>query len=373
MPRNLVICIDGTNNYPNGGYTNIQRLCRLLLRDETQQTYYQPGAGTIEPNSLATRWGRRVAMTLDAMSGILLQRHVCAAYRYLMEHYQPGDTLYLFGFSRGAYSARVLAGMLSKIGLLHAGFDEMVRFAWETYIDPANREAANTFREHYGRVVPSIRFLGLFDTVSSIGLPWVPKTFPRTYNNADVEIVRHAQALDEHRVMFVQNSWTATPVAVAGKPPTDVQQVWFAGVHSDVGGGYAEAEAGLSRIPLAWMVREAQAAGLRFDAAACARTLDCSTELVPDVSGVAQKFAPGAPAHDELERRWLWKLLEWLPVPRHRRNPDDDSWYRQWRVNRGQERHLPHQPLLHDSVRVRMNGSAYRPRPKLPAEPRFVV
>lgn len=382
MSRNLVVCIDGTNNYPNGGYTNIQRLLPMLVREPEQQAYYQPGAGTIEPNSLATRWGRRLAMTVDSMSGILLQRHVCSAYRYLMAQYQPGDTLYLFGFSRGAYAARVLAGMLSKVGLLHAGFDEMVRFAWETYVDPANKEAATAFRQHYCREIPGVRFLGLFDTVSAIGLPWVPKTFPRTFNNGDVEIVRHAQALDEHRVMFVPNSWTALPRPVHGKPATDVRQVWFAGVHSDVGGGYPNDEAGLSRIALAWMVHEAQAAGLRFDAAACRSVLlppakDAAAapatggeQAIPTAAEVAARFA-NAPAHDELDRRWLWKLLEWLPIPRYRYDSDTDRWYRKWQVNRGRERHLPHLPLLHDSVRLRMAGD-YQPRPRLPPQPGFV-
>lgn len=383
MSRNLVVCIDGTNNYPNGGYTNIQRLLRVLVRDPQQQAYYQPGVGTIEPNSLATRWGRRAAMAVDSMSGILLQRHVCSAYRYLMAQYQPGDTLYLFGFSRGAYAVRVLAGMLSKIGLLHPGFDEMVRFAWETYVDPANKDAAAAFRQHYCRDVPSVHFLGLFDTVSAIGLPWVPKTFPRTFNNGDVEIVRHAQALDEHRVMFVPNSWTALPRPAPGKAATDVKQVWFAGVHSDVGGGYPNDEAGLSRIALAWMVHEAAAAGLRFDAAACRSVLlptapGASAPATPEEAGdiptadaVAARFA-NAPAHDELGRRWLWKLLEWLPIPRYRRDPDSDAWYRHWQVNRGRERHLPHLPLLHDSVRLRMAGG-YQPRPTLPPQPNFVV
>ena len=91
MARHIVLCLDGTNNYPNGGYTNIQRLCRALVRDESQFTYYQPGVGTIEPNSVAWRPGRRLGMFYDAMTARMLQRHVCSAYRYLMGVHREGD------------------------------------------------------------------------------------------------------------------------------------------------------------------------------------------------------------------------------------------------------------------------------------------
>lgn len=344
MTRHVVLCLDGTNNYPNGGYTNIQRLCRALARDEAQFTYYQPGVGTIEPSSLAFRPGRRLGMFVDSMTALMLQRHVCSAYRYLMDTYREGDVLYAFGFSRGAYAVRVLAGLLTKVGLLHAGFDEMVRFAWETYARPKNTEAANAFKEHYSRPV-RVRLLGLFDTVSSIGLPWTPRALPLTFRNPAVEIVRHAQALDERRVMFVQNGW-ADPRAARTRG-TDVQQVWFAGVHSDVGGGYAEGEAQLSRIPLAWMMREAEAAGLRFERSVQQKLL-CGETI--DVESVSRRFATG-PVHDELRRAPWWHALECIPMPRRRRI--DGHWRTRWVVNAGKPRTLPAGALLHESVRLR--------------------
>ncbi len=346
MARALVICIDGTNNYPSGGYTNIQRLCRILVRDDAQQTYYQPGVGTIEPNSLATRAGRRAAMLLDSASALMLERHVCSAYRYLMAEYRADDQLYFFGFSRGAFAARVLAGMLSKVGLLHAGFDEMVRFAWETYIAPRNADAANEFHENYCREIAEIRFLGLFDTVSAVGLPWVPKVFPRTYDNLSVTVVRHAQALDEHRVMFVQNSWTDTPTPKKDGQATDVRQVWFTGVHSDVGGGYPEDESGLSRIPLAWMIGEAHAQGLRFDQALRAHVLDPPASLgaEPTVESVSRAYLR-APAHDELARQRAWYALEFLPIPRRRHDPSTNTWTTSWIINRARARHPPPRSL----------------------------
>jgi uncharacterized protein (DUF2235 family) len=371
MSRSLVICIDGTNNYPSGGYTNVQRLCRILVRDDAQQTYYQPGVGTIEPNSMATRIGRRAAMLLDSASAIMLERHVCSAYRYLMEQYRPGDQLYFFGFSRGAFAARVLAGMLSKVGLLHVGFDEMVRFAWETYISRRKPDAAEDFRANYCREIGEIRFLGLFDTVSAVGLPWVPKVFPRTYDNLSVTVVRHAQALDERRVMFVQNSWTSAPNPNMLGRTTDVRQIWFTGVHSDVGGGYAESEGGLSRIPLVWMIEEAQAQGLRFDPALRASVLDPTAppETVRTIESVSRAFAH-APAHDELTRQRAWYALEYLPVPRRRHDPTTDTWSTEWIVNRARPRHPPHGLLVHKSVEMRMSGG-YRPLPLL-VDPTYV-
>lgn len=363
MSRRLVICIDGTNNYPNGGYTNVQRMFRILKRDDEQLTYYQPGAGTIEPGSMTTGFGRRAVMLLDMMSAVMLRQHVCAAYRYLMANYAFGDELYFFGFSRGAFAVRVLAGMLTKVGLLHPGFDELVPYAWNTYLNPKNAEPARDFRRHYARYIDKIAFLGLFDTVSAVGLPWTPKTFPYTFHNPDVLKVRHAQALDEHRVMFVQNRWKQ-PDASDESATTDVRQVWFAGVHSDVGGGYPEAEAGLARIPFAWMAREAQLAGLEFRPRLRAHMLDPDDRVrQPNVQSVAAECHDAQP-HDQLRSQPLWKLLELLPIPRRRYDKDANQWGTDWVINLGRPRKLPAGAVLHESVKLRM-ASGYRPRPDL--------
>jgi hypothetical protein len=354
MARRLVVSIDGTNNAPGTGATNIQRLNRMLVRSATQVLYYQPGVGTVEPGSLTTRFGRRALMTLDAMSAVLLRRHVSSAYRFLIDEWQQGDELYLFGFSRGAYAVRVLAAMLSKVGLLHRGQGELVDFAWDVYRTPDNREQANEFRNAYGRYVPSIRFLGLFDTVSAVGTPWRPRTFERTFTNHRVRTVRHALALDEHRAMFVQNLWR-------DGDGDDVEQVWFAGAHADVGGGYPDAQAGLSLLPLAWMRDEAARAGLTFRPRLTARLLRPLADPA---------LALHAPAHDELARQPAWHLLEWLPLPRWR--PDGaGGWVRRWRPHLGRARRVPPRALVHASVDARMRGTGYLPRAALDA-PRFV-
>ena len=354
MSRRLIICIDGTNNYPNSGYTNIQRLFRMLQRDEQQLTYYQPGVGTIEPGTVTSRLGRKLLMAVDGASAWLMRQHVTSAYRFLMSHYREGDEVCCFGFSRGAFAVRVLAGMISKVGILHPGFEPMIAFAWDTYRTPGNRDAARRFRAHYGRYVRKIGFLGLFDSVSAVGLPWVPRYFPRTAHNPRVACVRHALALDERRVMFVQNRWRETAAAQG-----DVQQVWFAGVHSDVGGGYAAPEAGLSLIPLAWMVREASAAGLRFRPRVSRQLLGVALDDEGKYVAELSRRHALAPAHDELDAHWYWKAVEQLPIPR-RRPTDGDHWDTAWIRNRGNARDPGSGLRVHSSVLQRQQAG-YRP------------
>lgn len=359
MSRNLVLCIDGTNNRPNRGYTNIQRLFRMLRRDESQLTYYQPGAGTLEPGSLTTRSGRKLAAFVDGMSAWYLRQHVAHAYRFLMANYQPGDRIGIYGFSRGAFTARVLAGMIAKIGILHPGFDALYDHAWEIYREPGNRDAADRFRLHYGRYVKHIAFLGLFDTVSAVGLPWVPRHFPSTARNFRVQTVRHALALDERRVIFVQNRWRRRE-----NDPTDLKEVWFPGVHSDVGGGYPEAQAGLSLISLGWMVRESLAAGLLFKPKVSPKLLGVEDLAAPDLVAQLAHAHHRAPMHDELPRAWYWRLAEGLPIPR-RRSLDANTWRTEWIRNQGRGRDPGPGIAVHRSALLRMEATNYQPRASL--------
>ncbi len=371
MSRRIVICIDGTNNYPGAGLTNIQRLVRMLGDDEDQLIYYQPGAGTIEPDSLTLPWSRKLLQFVDSVSAIMLERHVCSAYRFLMAHYRRGDQLYFFGFSRGAYAVRVLAAMLSKVGLLRNGFDEMLPFAWRSYATRGNGDAAREFRNAYCHYVRRIRFLGLFDSVSAVGSPWRPRSFERTFRNLSVDTVRHALALDERRAMFVQNLWseqTGLDQQIDDDAAvSDVRQVWFPGVHADIGGGYPEAEAGLSRIALTWMRREAEQAGLSFRPLVSSRILD------PD--GVLDEIDPAklsalhcaAPQHDELRAHLYWRLLEYLPIPRWWRD-SGGVWRRSWRPHLGAARRPGAGARVHSSMQERQQQvPGYQPAADLEA------
>jgi uncharacterized protein (DUF2235 family) len=243
MGRNIVLCLDGTSNQYSATNTNVVKLYAMLDRVRNDQiAYYQPGIGTFPP---PVAWGRIkkwFVTRLDLAIAWLLAEHVCDAYRFLMRYYQEGDTIFIFGFSRGAYTARAVAAMLHKVGLLTEGNEELIPFAWDVFKREHRLPVYRGFEETFCRPV-RIHFLGLWDTVSSVGWAWAPQHLQFTENNPSVDIVRHAVSLDERRAYFVQNLWGT-------QAPTDIEQVWFAGVHRDVGGGYPEGESGLSAITL---------------------------------------------------------------------------------------------------------------------------
>jgi hypothetical protein len=266
--RNVVVCLDGTSNKYDATNTNVVKLYAMLDKyDVDQLSYYQTGIGTFAPPGVWGKFKRWFFTRLDLAIAWLLEEHVTSAYRFLMRYYEQGDRIYIFGFSRGAYSARVLAAMLHKVGLLSRGNEELIPFAWDLFSRVRDIELATGFRDTFGRKV-GVRFLGLWDTVSSVGWAWSPEHFQFTANNPSVQTIRHAVSLDERRTYFVQNLWT--PESVPGQ---DCLRVWFPGVHCDVGGGYPEADGGLSKIALSWMVREAQVAGVRFHPATKERVL----------------------------------------------------------------------------------------------------
>lgn len=332
--RNLVVCLDGTNNQYDATNTNVVKLYAMVDESGTDQlAYYQPGIGTFAPPGVLGKTKRWFITRLDLAIAWLLEDHVTSAYRYLMRYYRPGDRIFIYGFSRGAYSARALAGMLHKVGLLTPGNEELVPFAWDHFKQLHNDSVAAGFQATFAREV-KVHFLGLWDTVSSVGWAWDPQTLPNTMHNPSIEIVRHAVSLDERRVAFPQNMWGEPP-----PPGQDVQQVWFAGVHCDVGGGYYEMESGLSKIPLAWMVRESKRAGLRFDSR-------METEILP-VQNTAKYVAASDTAmqHDSL-RGWWW-VVEFVPKRWH---DPTDNWRPKWIIHRGQHRLLVGHCLIHESV-----------------------
>jgi len=352
MGRNLVVCLDGTNNEYAATNTNVVKLYEMLDRTRPDQiAYYQPGIGTIAPPGVwdkATRW---LITRLDLAVAWLLEEHVTDAYRFLMRYYQKDDDIYLFGFSRGAYTARVLAGMLYKVGLLSAGNEELIPFAWDMYSRQHDEVIATGFRRTFSREV-GVTFLGLWDTVSSVGWLWDPRHFQFTRENPCVKIVRHAVALDERRAYFRPNLWASEHLPVG----QDVKQVWFPGVHWDIGGGYVEREAGLSKIALQWITAEAEVSGLLVDPAAKARIIparDSGQEAAPN---------PLAVMHESL--RGLWWIVEFIP----KRIADPNRNFEpRYIIPRGRPRFVPKDATISDAVFERMKGDpSYRPR-NLPA------
>ena len=335
MARNIILCFDGTNNEYAATNTNVVKMYAMLDRTTADQLmYYQPGIGTFPPPGV---WGKLkgwLVTKLDLAIAWLLKEHATAGYRFLMSHYQPGDRIFVFGFSRGAFTARVLAGMVHKVGLLTAGNEELVDFAWNTYGKEHAPPVYDGFKRTFSRDV-QIHFLGLWDTVSSVGWAWHPEHLPNTFTNPSVHVVRHAMAIDERRAQFPQNLWSPNPGA-----GQDVLQVWFPGVHCDVGGGYLERESGLSKLALQWMCSEAMVHGLKLDA-------QMITTVIPTTDNdyyAAPSFR--ARKHESLKGFWWW-LVEYIPLPRK----DPTKGYKVgWVLHRGRSRFIADKANVHASV-----------------------
>ena len=270
--RNIIICLDGTSNKFGRDFTNVLRLFDSIQRNTPEQVaYYDPGVGTLPQPGLANpvKWLKWKLWNLaDLAVGWGLEQNVEEAYQFLMNVWEEGDRIFLFGFSRGAYTARVLAGLLHTIGLLRRDTDNLLPYLMSMYksIDEDKRnnfwEMTTRFRNLFcqpsgeQRAFP-IHFLGVWDTVASYGWIWNP-TFANTAFNPSVRTVRHAVSIDERRAFFRSNH-------ISRKQPGDVKEFWFPGVHADVGGGYPEAEGGLWRPAFEWMIEEAIHAGIHID------------------------------------------------------------------------------------------------------------
>jgi uncharacterized protein (DUF2235 family) len=344
--RNIVLCLDGTSNQYAATNTNVVKLYAMLDRARNDQlSYYQPGIGTMAPPGVFGRLKRWFVTRLDLAIAWLLSDHVTDAYRFLMRYYQEGDSIYIFGFSRGSYTARAVAAMVYKVGLLTQGNEELIPFAWDMFKREHDPVLYEGFKKTFSRTVP-IHFLGLWDTVSSVGWAWDPQHFQFTMNNPGVEIVRHAVALDERRVYFVQNLWGINP-------PTDIDQVWFPGVHCDVGGGaYPENESGLSATSLKWMTDQAEAAGLILDP-----TMKAAVLPQRSTAAYVAPFA-GDPAHESLTGPW-W-ILEYIPK---RYKDPAANFAARWMLHAGRPRHVNENAKIHTSVfeRIRL-VDAYKPK-----------
>ena len=269
--KRLVVCCDGTWNKPdNETITNVEKIARTVQSDPSaagsahQLVYYVSGVGA--GSYTADR-------LLGGAFGFGLFHNVIACYRFLAQNYEPGDEIFIIGFSRGAYTARSVAGMIGRVGLLTkvSLVEERLPAAVHMYQRTDMPEGAfgasiDEFKHdhcHSGKV----DFLGVFDTVGALGVPGFTRFAPRFHNvqlSSQVLRARHALAIDETRVKFAPAFWEA-PEEPPGVPTDDerVKQVWFEGAHSDVGGGYRDT--GLSDTSLLWMAREAHDAGLVFD------------------------------------------------------------------------------------------------------------
>lgn len=283
MSKNIVICSDGTGNSDTGVSSNVKRLFDLLVQDkdkEIQVAKYDKGVGT-ELRKDGEDWvAYKYEHLMELGFGEGVSQNLLELYTYLIEQYKRGDRVYLFGFSRGAFTVRALAGMVQVCGLLRPETISLASQAVQLY----EGSEARIVRERQRRGLPpafgpdetdhgamdllardfkgrnsqpcTVDFLGIWDTVKAYG-KIIPKSFPALRHNPTVKIVRHAVALDERRALYQMTGW--------GDRTEQVKEVWFAGDHSDVGGGYKKGNPPLADAALRWMLGEANQKGLRLD------------------------------------------------------------------------------------------------------------
>jgi uncharacterized protein (DUF2235 family) len=351
--RNLVLCLDGTNNEPETGATNVARIYDLAEKNAGQLVYYDPGVGTMGARGSVTRFGKAMTRVAGLVAGFGIKDNLEEAYTWLSRNYQKGDRIYVFGFSRGAYTARALTGMLRTVGLLRPGSENLVPYAVKLYTKagpgaeagPEAKAAEKKFwdqRDEFVRVfgnpdfptmfnreVPQVHFLGVWDTVKTVGWLNVKARFetarwPFTRKIDNVGTARHAMAIDERRRLYAPYRFDQATVA---RSAGDHQEMWFAGVHSDVGGQFPD-DHRLSDIALSWMVHAAERAEFRV---------------------IKQKY------------RWMLgvRFDEELPADHAmgRIHTNENIW----RLLGFRRREIPNGDRIHPTVQYRILHSDYRP------------
>ncbi len=315
--KNIIICCDGTGNEYSENNTNVVGTFASVVRDTNQIAFYDTGVGTFNP--LGMSFGpvsKTLGNALGNGFGYGVKQNVQEAYTYLMDRYEEGDNVYIFGFSRGAYTARVIVGMLHKCGLLQKGSKNLIPSVMKMNFGDKPDHLVKGFKRDFCHECKP-HFVGVWDTVASIG-NWHPtRHFKDDILNHDVKYGFHAVSIDEHRKKFPVSLWDESQKAAH----QTIEQVWFPGVHSDVGGWYNER--GLSDSALRWMLTNAEKCGLRLK----------------DGWETNLKCNPLGPIHNS--RSGFWKV-----------------WKRVQRV-------IPEGAIIHESVITRMEKSDYKaPLPK---------
>ena len=376
--KNIIICCDGTGDQFGTHNSNVVRLYRTLnLDDENRQVaYYHPGVGTMGAPTARNRFEKQWTRLKGLAFGAGFRDNVFDAYRYLMEVYEEGDRIFLFGFSRGAYTVRALSGLLHGYGLLRRGNEGNLPYAWRAFTRKVNRmrdrqarglRARDTvvpnfaFRDTFSHPRLKIQFVGLWDTVSSIGWIWSPLRLLYTAQNRSIVTARQCVSIDERRCFFRQNLY--------GKPlpKQDVVQVWFPGVHSDVGGSYPAKQSFPSNTAFVWLLDEAVRSGLSVDADRVNLVLGKPTAKRYKSAPLYRPApVPGHKIHESLCR--FWWVLEVLPHSYY----DWTLCKRQWQIPLGAHRFIPPGSIIHPSALAYLNGAypqepAYHPPNLLPA------
>lgn len=266
--KRIVFCADGTWDGKSNN-TNVFKIFNALQISAEQIPFYDSGVGAD---------GNPIEKLLGGAFGLGLFQKIKDGYTKISHVYEEGDQIFLFGFSRGAYTARSLGGMITACGLPTGEFDDnLVETAFDAYRHKDQRDTLLQKLANSGMYKAPITMVGVWDTVGSLGIPAiVGGVSPLLYGFLDTSLHPNVQnafqalAIDERRCEFPPTLWTSAPAA-----GQTIQQVWFCGVHSDVGGGEPMKDSGpntaLSDITLAWMMQKAQSLGVTFLPAALAQ------------------------------------------------------------------------------------------------------
>jgi uncharacterized protein (DUF2235 family) len=400
--KNIVICCDGTGNEISENISNVLKLYRCVRKtDKTQPrqfVFYDPGVGTL---ARPDPW-RKLLQDFNAILGLAtgygLDDKVLASYLFLVHNYQDGDQIYLFGFSRGAYTVRVLAGLIHKIGLISPEQANLAGSGLTAYKQFSSNGQHGSGRElsqltdagdsegplatskedqaaQFARILstrwPTIRFVGVWDTVANVIVPRPDRFYwpsleelAYTLQNPSVKTFRQAISIDERRCMFRLKKWDQPQVFKhnrfndANAELQDIWQVWFAGVHSDIGGGYPEKDSGLSKYPLLWMIEEAVKCGLTVNP----RTVNQLAWGVQRKNSPYQYVAPDfrAEAHDSMNA--AWRILEYLPKSAKYREWPQREVHFGFYIPDAEPRVIPEDAFIHESVLKKMAaGQGYKP------------
>lgn len=403
--RNLVVCCDGTGNEIGENISNVLKLYRVLRKTEKtvprQIVFYDPGVGTLARPNPWTRFKQNTVTVLGLATGYGLDDNVLKAYHFLIDNYEDGDDIFLFGFSRGAYTARVLAGLIHKVGLLAPEQRNLADAALTAYKQvssasvvqaPQGAVGSDTLDEddepkapaatrddpasQFARIVssrwPTIKFLGVWDTVASVIVPRADRFYAFsleklafTQENPSVKVFRQAIAIDERRRMFRLQPWREPQTFMHNRfsstnnsEPQDALQVWFAGVHADIGGGYPESESGLSKFPLLWMIHEATKCGLMV-------SRQTVNHLAWGIQRQGSPFSYVAPdimrdPHDSMTL--AWRGLEWIPKADDLKEWNSRTSRFGYYIPAAEPRVIPEGAHIHESVFARMEAvPAYTP------------
>jgi len=377
--KNIVVCCDGTGNKYGDDNSNVVKLYTCLQENAQQLTYYHPGVGTMGDPRHTNWFAKKASMAGGLAFGMGFTAALSDAYRFLMDHHADGDRIYLFGFSRGAYAVRALAGALRLYGLLCTGNEGHLPYLLSMYSTKSRDAFKNNrkkierdplsegFRETFSRTVP-IHFMGIWDTVSSIGGIYDPVKLLFDGQNSIVRKARHAVSVDERRCFFQANllgkplAPPHTPVLVDNysDPEDHVQdlvQAWFAGVHSDVGGSYKQCEAAPALDALRWILAEASEDGLFINEEKRAAILGLPSPQYPALVQMNKPPADFNRLHNSL-------TLAWAPLEAFPHKYFDENGKKRWRLTPWpHSREIPDGALIHPSLRRRLaERSDYQPK-----------